>query len=66
MQTNANDSQIIPGFLRAGTRPAQYAFWNDGNLTIMQGDMRIVLPTHETKRLADFLLNCVLSNEVNA
>lgn len=44
---------------------ARFGYWSDGNLSIMQGDATVVLATADAKRLADFLMNCMISNEVN-
>ena len=37
----------------------RFGYWSDGNLSIMQGDMSMVLPAADAHRLAIFVLSCL-------
>ncbi|MDP1681047.1 MAG: hypothetical protein Q8L39_04655 [Burkholderiales bacterium] len=44
---------------------ARFGYWSDGNLSIMQGDMHMVLPSADAGRLAEFLINCMTTTGVD-
>lgn len=45
---------------------AHFAYWSDGRVSIINDGKTIELNPKDAKRLADFLMNCMISAEVNA
>lgn len=44
----------------------KFGYFSDGSVRIVKGFSAIELDETDSKRLADFLMNCLISNEVNA